>query len=288
MQTKKNTAKKLLKDDEEVLTRLVDSFDVFLQNNKQLKNENLISSKLKELIDIIKKFQSYQSPQGEKQQHSILIFTAKRFLAERMSQFLNSQSNRMFFDQVWSNLVLAATTGMQLSCDFIIGQRDKVRKEGEPKFKKRIFKAPEDLNESEVFMDQSFLNPPTKEQGKEKTEVSVDDVFDPTMAVSKPKGGPPKKIAVQDKLLGKKVTYQDQVLKLKAFREKTINILISTSVSEEGIDIPDCDLVISFNPPENLRSYVQLRGRARKENATYMIFVTPEKVNSHNKIRLNF
>lgn len=51
------------------------------------------------------------------------------------------------------------------------------------------------------------------------------------------------------------------------------NLIIATSVLEEGIDVPACDAVICFDLPQNLRSFVQRRGRARKKGSKFAIFV---------------
>lgn len=51
------------------------------------------------------------------------------------------------------------------------------------------------------------------------------------------------------------------------------NLIIATSVLEEGIDVPACDLVICFDLPQNLRSFVQRRGRARKKGSKFAIFL---------------
>ena len=49
-------------------------------------------------------------------------------------------------------------------------------------------------------------------------------------------------------------------------------MLITTSVTEEGFDIPGCNLVISFDTPFSMKSYIQIKGRARKRNSKYIIF----------------
>lgn len=51
------------------------------------------------------------------------------------------------------------------------------------------------------------------------------------------------------------------------------NLLICTSVAEEGIDIAACNLVICFEPPPNLKSFVQRRGRARMSKSKYILFL---------------
>jgi len=60
---------------------------------------------------------------------------------------------------------------------------------------------------------------------------------------------------------------------LKAFRAGELNLLIATSAIEEGIDIQDCHLVVCFDLPHNLKSFVQRRGRARREASSYVIML---------------
>ncbi|KAJ5300141.1 ATP-dependent helicase dcl2 [Penicillium antarcticum] len=48
------------------------------------------------------------------------------------------------------------------------------------------------------------------------------------------------------------------------FRSGLKNLIIATSVLEEGIDRPACHLVISFDTPDNITSFIQRRGRARQ------------------------
>jgi ERCC4-related helicase len=57
---------------------------------------------------------------------------------------------------------------------------------------------------------------------------------------------------------------KDQRISLDRFRNGELDLIIATSVLEEGIDVPACNLVVCFNEPENLKSFVQRRGRARK------------------------
>ena len=67
---------------------------------------------------------------------------------------------------------------------------------------------------------------------------------------------------------------------LKEFRDGDINILVSTAVAEEGVDIPKCNLVFRFNKPANFASYMQSKGRARaKDKAAYVLLIddTDEK-----------
>lgn len=48
---------------------------------------------------------------------------------------------------------------------------------------------------------------------------------------------------------------------LKRFRMHDCNLLIGTSVLEEGIDLPKCNLVVRWDTPKSYRSYVQCKGR---------------------------
>ena len=49
---------------------------------------------------------------------------------------------------------------------------------------------------------------------------------------------------------------------------------MATSVVEEGVDIPQCNLVVRFDEPGEFRSYVQSKGRARAAAAHYLLLVT--------------
>lgn len=68
----------------------------------------------------------------------------------------------------------------------------------------------------------------------------------------------------------------DQTDAVNELRTGKKNLLISTSVMEEGVDIPACDLVICFDPINNLRSFVQRRGRARKATSKFVVFLAKD------------
>ncbi|RMZ74207.1 dicer 2 [Pyrenophora seminiperda CCB06] len=67
---------------------------------------------------------------------------------------------------------------------------------------------------------------------------------------------------------------KNQQTTLDDFRAGIINLVLATSVLEEGIDVSSCHLVICFEQPKNLKSFVQRRGRARQQHSRYLIFVS--------------
>jgi ERCC4-related helicase len=75
---------------------------------------------------------------------------------------------------------------------------------------------------------------------------------------------------------------------LEAFRVRQKHIIIATDVLEEGIDVAACNLVICFDPPQNLKSFIQRRGRARKERSRFIIMqpCTPTKTKTDRWILL--
>ncbi|KAJ4356124.1 Dicer-like protein 2 [Didymosphaeria variabile] len=63
---------------------------------------------------------------------------------------------------------------------------------------------------------------------------------------------------------------------LDKFKSGDMNLIIATTVLEEGIDVSACHLVICFESPKNLKSFVQRRGRARRIQSKYIIFMADE------------
>ena len=65
-------------------------------------------------------------------------------------------------------------------------------------------------------------------------------------------------------------SFRQQVMTLMKFRRGEVNCLFATSVAEEGLDVPDCNLVIRFDIAKTMIQYVQSRGRARKQNSKFL------------------
>lgn len=71
---------------------------------------------------------------------------------------------------------------------------------------------------------------------------------------------------------------QEEVL--RKFRAHETNLLIATSIVEEGVDIPKCNLVVRFDLPTEYRSYVQSKGRARAPISNYVMLADTDKIKS--------
>ncbi|XP_042508250.1 endoribonuclease Dicer homolog 4-like [Macadamia integrifolia] len=60
---------------------------------------------------------------------------------------------------------------------------------------------------------------------------------------------------------------------VEKFRSGELNLLVATKVGEEGLDIQTCCLVIRFDLPETVASFIQSRGRARMPQSEYAFLV---------------
>lgn len=65
-------------------------------------------------------------------------------------------------------------------------------------------------------------------------------------------------------------TLRQQVVTMTKFRRGEINCLFATSVAEEGLDVPECNLVIRFDMYDTVIRYIQSKGRARHRNSKFV------------------
>ena len=79
----------------------------------------------------------------------------------------------------------------------------------------------------------------------------------------------------QMKKKGLGLSQKEQIKIINEFREGKFNILIMTSVGEEGLDIPRVDEVIFYEPVPSVIRFIQRRGRTgRQEEGKVRILVT--------------
>lgn len=69
----------------------------------------------------------------------------------------------------------------------------------------------------------------------------------------------------------------EQEVLLECFKTGQIKLLISTSVLEEGLDVPECNLVIRFEGAATLRALVQTRGRASRRPGGKFLVICNER-----------
>ncbi|XP_065526633.1 interferon-induced helicase C domain-containing protein 1 isoform X2 [Lathamus discolor] len=69
----------------------------------------------------------------------------------------------------------------------------------------------------------------------------------------------------------KPMTQNEQREVIDKFRGGNLNLLIATTVAEEGLDIKECNIVIRYGLVTNEIAMVQARGRARADESTYAL-----------------
>ncbi|RAR10442.1 endoribonuclease dcr-1 [Stemphylium lycopersici] len=77
-------------------------------------------------------------------------------------------------------------------------------------------------------------------------------------------------VGVNNRVYEQNISLRNQILTVAKFRRGELNCLFATSVAEEGLDIPQCNLVVRFDLYRTMIAYVQSRGRARHRNSKYL------------------
>nr|XP_019945214.1 PREDICTED: interferon-induced helicase C domain-containing protein 1 [Paralichthys olivaceus] len=97
-----------------------------------------------------------------------------------------------------------------------------------------------------------------------------------------------------DQSVVKPMTPAEQKDVLKNFHNGDVNLLIATTVAEEGLDIPACNFVIRYGLVTNEISMIQAEGRGRAEDSSYTLVdvknsgvAEKEWVNEYRKKMMN-
>jgi endoribonuclease Dicer len=69
------------------------------------------------------------------------------------------------------------------------------------------------------------------------------------------------------------MTYKEQQRVIHQFHAGELNVLVATSIAEEGLDIPDCNMIVRFDLYHTMIQYIQSRGRARRQDSKYFHMV---------------
>ncbi|KAH6605436.1 endoribonuclease dicer [Trichoderma cornu-damae] len=81
------------------------------------------------------------------------------------------------------------------------------------------------------------------------------------------------------------MSYRDQIMSLTRFRYGETNCLFATSVAEEGIDVPECDVIIRFDLYMSAIQYIQSKGRARQKSSLYVSMVEEGNVEHMRRLQ---
>ena len=77
---------------------------------------------------------------------------------------------------------------------------------------------------------------------------------------------------------------EEQLDIIAGFRRGDFNLLVSTSVLEEGLDIPECNIVIRFQLLTNEIAEVQAQGRARADESSLHTITVSQSHTHHNHL----
>ena len=70
----------------------------------------------------------------------------------------------------------------------------------------------------------------------------------------------------QQKKEGQGMKQKEQIKIIEDFKQNKFNVLISTNIGEEGLDIPEVDLVLFYEPIPSAIRYIQRKGRTGRQS----------------------
>ena len=80
------------------------------------------------------------------------------------------------------------------------------------------------------------------------------------------------------------MTKEEQVIIIEGFKNGKFNVLSTTSVLEEGLDVPECNMVIRFQIMSNEIAEVQAQGRARANDSKMHTIITSNSSMHYNQL----
>ena len=83
-----------------------------------------------------------------------------------------------------------------------------------------------------------------------------------------------------------KMTQSNRIGALNKFKSGERNILVATDIASRGIDIPNVDMVVNFDIPQQTKDYIHRVGRTARAGKTgkSITFVTQYDVENYQKI----
>ncbi|KAL6504014.1 hypothetical protein OROGR_025937 [Orobanche gracilis] len=78
---------------------------------------------------------------------------------------------------------------------------------------------------------------------------------------------------------------KEQNVIVNEFRQGKVNIIVATSMLEEGLDVQSCNLVIRFDPAATICSFIQSKGRARMPNSDFVLMVKGDDASALSRVK---
>ncbi|XP_052770410.1 antiviral innate immune response receptor RIG-I-like [Mya arenaria] len=82
----------------------------------------------------------------------------------------------------------------------------------------------------------------------------------------------------QTRGLDEGMTESVQTETVEKFTEGHYKVMVCTSVGTEGIDVPDCNIVVNYNYSGDEITKIQMKGRSRKQGATHVLVGSEKQV----------